>query len=61
MLGGAQELSGEVSAALQSYSTAAGLAAAKKDTQLEAVAKVRMAMLMQTAPMGASATPRPTP
>ncbi len=62
MLGGAQELRGEVNAATQSYSTAASLAAANKDVQLEAMAKVRMAMMMQSAPMFPdSATPQPTP
>jgi cytochrome c-type biogenesis protein CcmH/NrfG len=61
-LGGAQELRGEVSAASQSYSTAASLAAADGNTQLEAIAKVRMAMLMQTAPMMPNPTaPQPTP
>lgn len=60
VLGGAQELSGETQKATQSYSTAASLAAAAKDTQMEAMAKVRLAMLMQS---GGSIfpTPQPTP
>jgi predicted Zn-dependent protease len=60
MLGGAQEVRGEISAASQSYSTAAGLAAARKDTQLEAMAKVRLAMMMQSAPVFPQATAIPT-
>ena len=60
VLGGAQELSGQSQKATQSYSTAASLAAAANDTQLEAMAKVRMAMLMQS---GGSIFPtaQPTP
>jgi len=60
VLGGAQELSGETQKATQSYSTAASLAAAAKETQMEAMAKVRLAMLMQS---GGSIfpTPQPTP
>jgi tetratricopeptide (TPR) repeat protein len=56
VLGGAQELSGQSQKATQSYSTAATLAAAANDTQLEAMAKVRMAMLMQN---GGSLFPAP--
>lgn len=61
VLGGAQELRGERQQAAQSYSTAATLAASKKDSQLEAMAKVRMAMMMQAAPMPGFPTPQPTP
>ena len=60
VLGGAQELSGETQKATQSYSTAAGLAAAAKDTQLEAMARVRLAMLMQAGP-AMFPTAQPTP
>jgi len=60
MLGGAQEVKGQYQAALQSYSTAANLAAASNNTQLEAIAKIRMATLMQVAPL-ALPTPQATP
>jgi tetratricopeptide (TPR) repeat protein len=60
-LGGAQEVLGLTSAAVNSYNMAASLAGAQKNTQLEAVAKVRMAMLMQSAPVFPQSSPRPTP
>ena len=60
VLGSAQELSGRYGAAIASYQKAAELAAAQKNTQLEAIAKVRLAMLMQTAPL-IQVTPQPTP
>lgn len=59
VLGGTQEIRGEISAASSSYGTAASLAAAEKNTQLEAVAKVRLAMLLQSAPVF-STTPKPS-
>lgn len=60
-LGGAQEVSGQLSAALRSYSRAAELAGAQKNSQLEALAKVRLAMLMQAAPAFPQPTPQPQP
>ena len=61
VLGGTYELKGDVQKASQSYSTAANLAAAAKQTDLEAMAKVRLAMLMQSAPPMPISTPQPTP
>ncbi len=60
-LGAAQELRGELNAASASYTTAASLAAAQNNAQVEAIAKVRLAMLLQAAPaFGVGAQPSPT-
>jgi tetratricopeptide (TPR) repeat protein len=64
VLGGVQEMMGQTSAAVDSYSTAASLAGAQGNTQLEAIAKIRMAMLMQSAPVfpqSSQPTPQSTP
>jgi tetratricopeptide (TPR) repeat protein len=61
VLGGTQELKGQTQNASQSYSTAASLAAAAKQSELEAMAKVRLAMMMQAAPPIVFSTPQPTP
>jgi hypothetical protein len=58
-LGSGQEMKGQISDALQSLQTAANLAAASNNTQLEALAKVRLATLMQSAPVFAP-SPQPT-
>jgi len=60
-LGAAHQMRGEINAASNAYSSAAGLAAEQKNTELEAVAKVRLAMLLQSAPAFPSgAQPSPT-
>ena len=64
VLGGTQELKGQIQNASQSYSTAASLAAAAKQTELEAMAKVRLAMMLQSANRRVDVFPRlpqPTP
>ena len=61
VLGGTQELKGQTQNASQSYSTAADLAAAAKQSELEAMAKVRLAMMLQAAPPVIVPTPQPTP
>jgi Flp pilus assembly protein TadD len=60
VLGGAYEIRGQATPAIQAYQKSAELAAASKNSQLEAVAKVRLAMLMQSAPMF-QPSPQPTP
>lgn len=58
-LGTTQELRGQIQDALQSYQKAGELAVAQKNVSLEAFAKVKMATLLQSAPMMLP-TPEPT-
>lgn len=61
-LGGAHQARGEINAASDAFGAAARLAAEQKNVELEAVAKVRLAMLLQMAPMAPQpAQPSPTP
>ena len=63
MLGGAQEMRGNVGAAIQAYQIAADLASNRKNGQMEALAKIRLATLMERGPgpPPLEATPRATP